>query len=449
MKVSKKMMLDMAPADPRSEYYYQRFNLPRTLAAVVCLAVYSQAISYGIPLFFLVALMLFIWFGLIRKRLTVPLNVGTIFFFGTLTFYCIGLLRTGHAYAETNRDLRNALDLVLIMPLLFSQNPRELLIFNNSVQSMNSSCSALIALLGLYKFELLAHDVEINLLVVADRPYPQGSSLVTDYNFFAFAMLVGTISSIFCIRRSSTLWGKIYHQAAFLISAVALALSGSRRGWVTEAVLMAALCGLIVLSMSRFPVNPRCRTTYNLNPQHLRLGAAFLIVFCLAAVFLFAYLRFVDRASQDQTEGLRYRLLTLSDPAQAFAPRSQRWEYSLQLLGDYSPQELLFGHGFDYLRLFANRFKMDSIEDYPHNPVISAALYSGLPGALWVSSFLVVAGLRFYARRKDDPYFAILYAVALLFVLPSLNSLFSVKALGLLLLIPWLLRPTKYRSLPL
>jgi len=435
------MLLDAANIKRRrDEYSFYGLTLPRALAAVFCLAVYSEAVSYGFPVFFPVALIFFIWFGLIRGRWTVPVNLGTIFLFGTLAYYVSGMLITGTVYSENKRDLENAIDIILVIPLLFSLDSREIDTFSLAVQKLNASVSAIVALGGIFKFNLTARGSAVNMLSYEDVPPPQGSSLVTDYNFFAFAMLIGVISSLFCFVRSSTIRGKVYYLMTFGVSAVSLALSGSRRGWVTEVIVLGILCCFMLLSVSCFVIN-LCRPCAH-SRGYWRSLVSIVIVICLVGAFLVAYgLPLKDRGIEDQTDMLKERLVTLEEPTEAFAERSQRWEYSLQLLNGYSFRELLVGGGFDYLARFANRFQTDPDEDYPHNPVISAALYSGLLGAVWVTLFLFASGIAYWAHRRENMYFALLYGAGLFFALPSLHTLLSLKVVALLLVTPWLLKP--------
>jgi|SRR5579862_4550728 len=416
-------------------------HLPRALAAIFCLAIYSEAFPYGIPLFFPLALVLFGYFGLVRKRFLLPLNGGVVFFVGSLLFYCIGLLKTGVAYDENRRDLQNAFGLILIIPLLFSLTAREFTKFRDATQSVNSSVSALIAVVGIYKFNLITLGVNVPLFWVEGRPYPWGTSLVTDYNFFAYAMLVGALSSLFCCWRVNSVARKLYYLLTFLLSIISMTFAGSRRGWVTEAVLFAALACFLLWTAMLFIVKLRANAA--ISNQQLRNAVAFMIVVGFIAVFALRYGHVTtnpNRGIDDQLDDLRNRFLTLTDPDAAFKDRSERWEYSLALLQGSSAADLIFGNGFDYLQTFASEFQTHTKEDYPHNPIISAALYSGLLGAAWVSLALLCAGFEFLLRRKDDAYFGLLYLACVCFVLPSFNSILSGKFLMFLLVIPWLLR---------
>jgi hypothetical protein len=417
-------------------------HLPWSLAALFCLAVYSDAYPYGVPLFFPLAVFLFIWFGLVHKRLRIPFDLGSVLLIGTVIFYCAGMLKTGTAYNENKRDLQNAAGLIVLIPVLCSQSAREFRSFRNNVQAMNSFVCALIALFGLYKFELLTAGVMLGPLWVEGRPYPWGTSLVMDYNFFAFAMLVGAISSLFSFWRSSTIRGRVYYQITFLLAAISMAFSGSRRGWVTEGILFAALGCFLLWRTTLFLLNVQ-RSIRAFNVQHLRAAAAILIVLCVTVAMISKYGHLAgerNRGIEGQVESMQERFLTLADPAEAFNERSERWQYSLGIMEQSSLEELSFGHGFDYLPRFASRFQTRTEEDYPHNPVISAALYSGLIGAVWVASFLLISGIAYYVHRKEDIYFAILYFSALWFVMPSFNSLLSGKFLIWLLVTPWLVR---------
>jgi len=413
--------------------------LPWCLASVFCLSVYSDAYPYGIPLFFPLAFLLFIWFGLVRKRLRVPVNTGVVLFLICLLFYCVGLLETGHIYRENARDLQNSAGVMLMTPLLFSLDLREFRDFRSSAQTMGAAISAVIAVVGLYKFHLMMQGVDIDLFWVEGRPYPWGTSLVIDYNFFAFAMLIGALSSLFCLRRSSTVLGRVYYQLCFVLASIAMALSGSRRGWVTEGLFFLSLTILTIWSgLKSFA---RFHRSFALSKQGLKTFAALLIVLTIGLCWQATYGQSAvirDAGVSDEVQTLHQRFLTLTDPDQAFDERTERWTYTAEVLSQSSLAQLVFGQGFDYLSRFASVFQTRGGEDYPHNPILSTALYSGVIGAFWALLLLIVAAVKFCKCLYLDSYFASIYFASLWFVIPSFNTLFSGKFLLLLLLIPWM-----------
>jgi O-antigen ligase len=138
---------------------------------------------------------------------------------------------------------------------------------------------------------------------------------------------------------------------------------------------------------------------------------------------------------------------TLGNPTESFSGRSSRWSFAMDLLDDASTGQLLFGEGFDYLSRYAVEFHNATPEDYPHNPIISAAIFSGVIGCIPVLLLIVLASAQYIKRSRTDLYFAALFLASMFFVIPSYNSIFSGKLFGILLLIPWSLPElTHYKS---
>jgi hypothetical protein len=418
-------------------------KLPEALAAIFCVSLYSLAFPYDVPLFFPLTVVLFFWFGLVRRQLMVSINLGICLFVVCLLFFLLGVIHSGFIYHETQGELQNIAGVLLLTPLLFRLRTRsDFYRFRNTTQVTGSLLSATIAATGLYKFKLMTDGVNIDMFWVESRPYPWGSSLVVDYNFFAFALLIGALSALFCLNRSESLREKSIHVVCFSLCSVAMALAGSRRGWVLETVLFLAL--LFVLLFASLRLLLRLRQGFSVSRRAVK--AFVWIVLAMVVGFGAGIYKsrgpLLDNAvMQEQIRLLTFRFSTLADPDQAFEERSARWRYTTELLANYTPAELLFGQGFGYLQQFASAFQTRADgEDYPHNPILSAALYSGVVGAFWPVLFLVVAALEYYKYRHVDWFFFIVYLFSLWFVLVSFNTLFTAKFFPLLLLMPWVVK---------
>jgi hypothetical protein len=413
------------------------------LAVVFCLAIYSDAFPYRYPVFLPLVCLVFGWFGVLRKRFVIPLNGGFAMFFGCFLFYLLGVLHDSQLYKENAKDLLNACGVLLLVPLLFSLRGKyEFLLFRNSTLTISSFLSTWIAVTSLVKYQLLGRGIQVETFWIEGYPYPWGSSLVIDYNFFAFAMLAGSISSLYCFRRSSVLLGKLWYFGSFVVSAFSMALAGSRRGWVTEALFLSVLLVIGVASSLAFLLRIRDKIVITRNAFNGALSALTLTIVSLAVVVWYSpNLLSEERGFHLQVEGFRDRYESFSDPDMGFGQRTVRWRFATELIGESSPMELFFGQGFGYLHRYANRFQMLATrEDYPHNPILSATLYSGLVGGLWVTSFMILAVAKYYKYRKTDSYFFALYFASLFYVLPSFQSFISGKFFGLFLLMPWLLQ---------
>ncbi|MFP4024816.1 MAG: hypothetical protein ACLFVR_09835 [Thiohalospira sp.] len=117
------------------------------------------------------------------------------------------------------------------------------------------------------------------------------------------------------------------------------------------------------------------------------------------------------------------------------------WRFASVYFKDYSLKEKLFGKGFDYLKVYHHIFDTEGVNsdgvDYPHNPIISALLYSGFVGAIIYIFFLIQVFYRYWKLKKELTLFALLYLLAFAFTFFSGNSHFSVPAFIILSLIPY------------
>lgn len=130
--------------------------------------------------------------------------------------------------------------------------------------------------------------------------------------------------------------------------------------------------------------------------------------------------------------------------------RTERWQYAFQLFKNYSLKEKLIGDGFNYIYQFDQKFihpkltieeiKEKGYFDYPHNPIISAFLYSGIIGGLFSIYFVLLTIWYYWKSRKTLGLFLILYSITLFFVFFSGNTFFSVPIFIVLSIIPFIER---------
>jgi len=128
--------------------------------------------------------------------------------------------------------------------------------------------------------------------------------------------------------------------------------------------------------------------------------------------------------------------------------RIKRWLFAWQIFKGYSIPQKLFGNGFKYLRLYNEEFSPNKDKvDYPHNPVISAFLYSGIIGGLVYIWFLILTLVYYYKYREKLGILFILFLVTSFFVFFSGNSHFSVPAYSMLSVVPFIYRYYKQKIL--
>jgi hypothetical protein len=124
--------------------------------------------------------------------------------------------------------------------------------------------------------------------------------------------------------------------------------------------------------------------------------------------------------------------------------RLERWTYAKNIFfSDFKWKSKIFGESFNYLHLYGEKFYNDKHRiDYPHNPIISSFLYSGILGGLFYIYILVMVFWYYWKYRKYHMVFFLMYLVTFFFMMFSGNSHFSVPIFTFLSLIPFL---TKYK----
>ena len=117
--------------------------------------------------------------------------------------------------------------------------------------------------------------------------------------------------------------------------------------------------------------------------------------------------------------------------------RIERWSYALKMYGDYSVFHKFLGNGFQYLKEYKQKFaRKGAAYDYPHSPVLSALLYSGMIG-LGFYVFFLVKVIRYYMKYHSELFgFAVFFIITVMFSFISGNSHFSVPALIFVTIIP-------------
>ncbi len=125
--------------------------------------------------------------------------------------------------------------------------------------------------------------------------------------------------------------------------------------------------------------------------------------------------------------------------------RTDRWEYAIELFKEYTLLQKIFGNGFTYMEKFGEKFlpknENKKVLDYPHSPILSAFLYSGIIGGLFYIYFLLLTFWYYWKYRKYHLVFFIMYIIAFFFTFVSGNSHFSSPIFVMLSIVPFV---TKY-----
>ena len=121
------------------------------------------------------------------------------------------------------------------------------------------------------------------------------------------------------------------------------------------------------------------------------------------------------------------------------APRFDRWCYALELWQTkYNNCQKIFGHGFYYLEWYGQHFcGTTKYYDYPHNPIISSFLYSGIIGGIVYIIFLIMSLWLYWKKRKTMGIFFIMYLCCMFFSMFSGSSHFSFPLFAFLSFLPF------------
>ena len=142
----------------------------------------------------------------------------------------------------------------------------------------------------------------------------------------------------------------------------------------------------------------------------------------------------------------------LNDPDNLLSGgRIQHFNFGIKIFSEqYSPSQKIIGGGFDYLWDFGHEFyyknKNRFYFDYPHNPILSAVLYSGILGGLSLLYFFCMTFLNFIWGFRSLIYFICLYVIMFLFAFFSGNSIFGNPEFVFVSLVPFYFTIVKYRG---
>lgn len=119
--------------------------------------------------------------------------------------------------------------------------------------------------------------------------------------------------------------------------------------------------------------------------------------------------------------------------------RTGRWRYALELWHTrYDTKQIIFGHGFDYLKWYGEKYHNNpDRHDFPHNPIISSFLYSGIIGGVVYIIFLIMSLWLYWKKRQQLGIFFIMYLCCMFFCMFSGSSHFSFPLFAFLSFLPF------------
>jgi len=122
--------------------------------------------------------------------------------------------------------------------------------------------------------------------------------------------------------------------------------------------------------------------------------------------------------------------------------RLKRWLFALDIyLNDFTVLQKFIGRGFDYIPAYGNAFFNDSGRtDYPHNPLLSTLLYSGITGLTIYLLFLIQSLILYFRFIRYHLIFFVFYILTIFYVFFSCNSHFDLPIFTFLSIIPFITR---------
>ncbi len=120
-------------------------------------------------------------------------------------------------------------------------------------------------------------------------------------------------------------------------------------------------------------------------------------------------------------------------------PRTDRWRYAQELWQTrYDTKQKIFGQGFSYLEWYGEKFwRNPKRYDFPHNPIISSFLYSGIIGGILYIIFLIMSLWLYWKKRRQMGIFFIMYLCCMFFSMFSGSSHFSFPLFAFLSFVPF------------
>lgn len=393
------------------------------IAIIIASTLWGMAFYDGLFIVYVVTAFYF-FLAIFRKESKLSLNIGIVLVFICVCFYMWGIFFSkGKFYNSNFVDILNIICFLMFLFVVNQLNQKGYRIAYNLTKKIVIPLMSVLSVLALYKYYMLTKGVFLPQYQFSNGQYIYGTSLTTDNNMFALAMTIALIMGVTLLRELKTISMIVFYFFATVPIAFTLIFSGSRRAYLIISII-------IVIELIKWVIN-------SLKGLKIVKSAIILYFIVFAASLFGAYIIFfnvkidlVSILNDPQINMTIQRLMTVqpSNFLESFLPRSDRWYYSIELFYVSSLNQGIFGQGFNYLYLFVDRFPSYVAEDYPHNPLLSALLYSGMLGSVAVFSLITVS---FYKVIKYKDFFGkdflLIYFITFIFIFISGNSIFSFK----------------------
>ncbi len=386
-----------------------------------------------IPLFFLFLLLLFINERKIflKKNFIIEFLKANNPLLVLGLFYLIGILITGKLYQINLRDL---FEFIISLVLLFgyfiiihkSNNPKAFSIIFRNILKLIAFASIFVATIGIIKFVL-----QLNNIGFAVHS-PLGTSINSDKNFYALFSLLGLVGMIPWIQKKQPYSKSFLIQIGILLLLFNVIFSLSYRAGL---IILILILVLIIINFQYYFLKSSIKV--NNIVSHTR-GVL------ISIILLFMLYMKCDKTNLNILKITQENIAAFKenpDKIMIEAFNFDKWQYAFDKFMNQRWYNKLFGMGFDYLEDFGNKFypKINRF-DYPHNPILSALLYSGLLGAFFTFVFIVISVYYGIIYFKNYPLFSLMLYISFLFIFFSGNSLFSVPIFLFLFSLSFLIR---------
>lgn len=388
-----------------------------SLAILFAVTILSMTVPYRFPLFGMLAF-IFVLIQLFYGKLKIKINLGLLLFALCIFFYTLGLLWSNTIYTRNSIEITNILGYIFIWILLSGLEKDDYKIMLNKFAKMAAVITFAVSLFSFFKFYNYLNGIQFQWLFMDDY-YPPNTSLTRDYNTFSLGLMIGTVLSTYLLGKAKKALPIAFYLSTIVLTLSSVFFAGSRRGWV----VIAFICLILFYNFFKFLVG-----SFKNQAKLIKSTAVTLygLVFIVLIIKLFGIEINVDATYELERLKTRFETLKLENAGEGFSQRTDRWAYAFELMGERNISQIALGEGFDYLPRYAQVFAPYIEEDYPHNPFLSAMLYSGLIGMIPVFLLYAYSVVKMIRNIKLINTFSIVYIITWFYVFISYNSIFAI-----------------------
>ena len=286
--------------------------------------------------------------------------------------------------------------------------------------------AAVVAALSILKFSMWSQNIALQWIISSDSSYPIGSALVGDINFFSLTIFILSMTTFSVWRTSKSLVAMLLLSCLLFCLVFAGFAAGSRRFLIV---------GCTFLPVVLFLNYVRGQISFK-ELKILFIGCMLGLAIVLCLVYAVDFSRFFESGKivNDYSFGSTYRTLMLESRAYGFDSRLIRLSFGGSMI---DIKTLVMGSGFDYVMAFGCEFLNCLSGDYPHLPVLSGVLSSGILGGITCILLFVNAlyvGLKLMIQSKNQIEWGASVVVTVLFASISGNTLFSIPVFFVVLI---------------